>query len=71
MLLSKRESDAGLAAQEHGQIQARINHLTLVELQPLIERLNVLTAQEAKLNHLVTGQGYTNELGLVIPARPR
>ena len=39
LLLSKRESDAGLAAQEHGQIQARINHLTLVELQPLIERL--------------------------------
>ena len=26
-------------------------------------------AEEAKLNHFVTGASYTNEFGLVVPAR--
>jgi hypothetical protein len=32
-----------------------------------MEKLNELTAEEARLNHFVTGQSYTTELGLVVP----
>lgn len=44
--------------------------MNLVELKPFMEKLNELAAEEARLAHFVTGQGYTNELGIVVPARP-
>jgi hypothetical protein len=44
--------------------------MNLVELKPLMEKLNELLAEEARLAHFVTGAGYTNELGLVVPTRP-
>jgi hypothetical protein len=44
--------------------------MNLVDLKPLMEKLNELVAEEMRLAHLVTGAGYTNELGIVVPARP-
>jgi hypothetical protein len=70
LLLSKREAAAEHATQEAGAVQSRINMMTLVELKPLMEKLNELIGEEMRLNHFVTGQGYTNELGIVVPNRP-
>jgi hypothetical protein len=44
--------------------------MTLTELKPIVERLNELMAEEARLNHYVTGVSYTTDLGLVVPVRP-
>jgi hypothetical protein len=66
-LLAKREAEADRAAAESGGIQQRINYLTLVDLKPLMEKLNELIAEEARLNHYVTGQSYTTDLGIVVP----
>jgi superfamily I DNA and/or RNA helicase len=70
LLLTGREAEAEYATQQAGQIQARINNMNLVELKPLMEKLSELVAEEARLNHFVSGRGYTNELGIVIPSRP-
>ena len=70
LLLMKREAEADNAAKESGSIQQQINYLTLTETKPIMERLNELMGEEARLRHYVTGEGYTNELGLVVPARP-
>jgi hypothetical protein len=69
-LLVKREAEASHAAQEHGTLQQQINFMTLTELKPIMEELNRLMGEEARLAHFVTGAGYTNELGIVVPARP-
>jgi hypothetical protein len=70
LLLLERESEAEYAIQEAGSIQMQINQKNLVDLKPLMERLNELAAEEARLAHFVTGQGYTNEVGIIVPARP-
>jgi hypothetical protein len=70
LLLLKREAEAEFATEEAGAIQTRINMMNLVELKPLMEKLNELAAEEMRLAHFVTGQGYTNEFGIVVPARP-
>jgi hypothetical protein len=70
LLLAKREAEADVAAKEHGTLQQQINFATLTGLKPLMERLNELIAEEARLNHYVTGQSYTTELGIVTPPRP-
>jgi hypothetical protein len=41
-----------------------------VDLKPLMEKLNELINEEMRLNHYVSGQGYTSALGIVVPARP-
>jgi regulator of sigma D len=68
--LVKREAEAEAASQAAGASQQRINYMNLVDLKPLIEKLNELVNEEARLNHYVSGQGYTNELGIVVPSRP-
>ena len=67
--LVKREHAADLASKEAGTLQQQINLMTLTQLKPIAEELNRLMAEEAKLNHFVTGASYTNEFGLVVPAR--
>ena len=69
-LLAKREAECDLAAKEAGTIQQQINFATLTELKPLMETLNELVGEEARLNHFVSGQTYTTSLGLVVPPRP-
>jgi hypothetical protein len=69
-LLTKREHAADLAAKEAGTLQQQINYMMLTETKPIMERLNQLMAEEAELNHFVTGQSFTNSLGIVVPARP-
>jgi hypothetical protein len=69
-LLAKREAECDKAATEYGTIQQHINYLTLTGLKPLMERLNELIGEEARLNHFVTGATYTTDLGLVVPPRP-
>jgi hypothetical protein len=66
-LLAKRESACDAAAKEHATILQRINFLTLSGLKPLMEKLNELQGEEARLDHFVTGRSYTTELGLVVP----
>jgi hypothetical protein len=70
LLVTKREAEADYATQQAGEIMSRINHLTLVELEPLQKELNALVAEEAKLNHYVTGVTYTTPEGIVVPGRP-
>jgi chromosome segregation ATPase len=67
-LLQKREAECDRAAKEHGNLQQQINFATLTGLKPLMEKLNELMGEEARLNHYVTGASYTTELGLVVPA---
>jgi phage protein D len=69
-LLAQREAACDVAAREAGTIQSQINFATLTGLKPLQEALNELMAEEARLNHHVSGAGYTTALGLVVPARP-
>jgi uncharacterized small protein (DUF1192 family) len=52
------------------EAQQRINHLRLVEFQPLLDELTKISAEEMRLSAAITGQGYTSELGIVVPARP-
>jgi hypothetical protein len=68
LLLMKREAEADNAAKESGSIQQQINYLTLTETKPIMERLNELMGEEARLNHYVTGASYTTELGIVVPS---
>jgi hypothetical protein len=70
LLLTKREAEAEHATKQAGEIQGRINYMNLVDLKPLMEKPNELMAEEARLNHYVTGQSYTTDLGIVVPARP-
>ena len=67
---TRREAECDHASRQSAEIQSRINHMNLVDLKPLMEKLNELVAEEMRLAHLVTGAGYTNELGIVVPARP-
>ena len=69
LLLLRRESEATQATQAAGEIQARINQMNLVDLKPLMEKLNELVNEEMRLAHFVTGAGFTNEFGIVVPAR--
>jgi hypothetical protein len=50
-------------------VQQRINNLSLAESKPLQEKLAELVAIEARLAYMVLGTSYTNELGIVVPAR--
>src|SRR5208283_1875126 len=69
LLCTRRETEAALAEQECGKIQQVMNRKRLVDLQPLMEKLNELLAEEMKLANTVSGTSYTNEYGIVVPAR--
>jgi hypothetical protein len=50
------------------QHRGRMNTLTLSEIPAAQRKLDELAAQEKKLRHGVTGEGYTTELGIVVRA---
>jgi DNA repair exonuclease SbcCD ATPase subunit len=50
-------------------IQQQINNIALTELPRLDRELNEIAAREAELNAAVSGQGYTTELGIIVPPR--
>jgi len=67
--LLKCEGEVEIANQQHVMQQQRINQMNLVEMKPLMEKLNKLAADEARLAHMVLGTSYTDEYGLVHPPR--
>jgi hypothetical protein len=74
-----READAAVEKAEKAvdkanagasTLQQDINHMLLAERAPLIRERDALMAKELELAAAISGESYTNELGIVIPARP-
>jgi len=56
------------ANQAEAEAMQRLNQLRLVAMKPLVEELDRIAAEEQRLAAIVTGEGYTDSLGLVHPA---
>jgi len=53
-----------------GDIQQHINGIVFAELPKLQKELDKIAAEETELDAQISGRGFTNALGVVIPARP-
>lgn len=69
LLVTQRETVAAEAELEAAKIQQLLNNRAMVQMQPLMEELNRLAAEEMKLRAAVSGESFTDEFGLVHPAR--
>jgi len=67
--VQKLENAVDRATANASTLQQTMNHLLLVERTPLMRERDKLMAKELELAAALSGESYTNSLGIVVPAR--